>query len=439
MSVNISVISASLATAGSIGILAGLFLGVGLLRRYRRDYQVGLRGARETPVGLATSLIVGQSLLVAIALTVAGGALVSLFRLERTDVGFAAAGLVVSKVELLAEKYRDPDREAQFYNLVLDELQSRHGVEGAAVTSAFPFGGTNLVTPIPLPDRPTSNIAAARSQVDANYFSLVGVPFLAGRTFDAVEVHGTSRVAIVSRSLAIALYETTHVLGKGLRLDSTLELEIVGVVRDVRDRRLDEPSLPTYYVPRGGGRNRTGFVAIRVRDEGGNWGDVIRSVVRSVDPTQPVERIATARELIRTTVQDRAFASATITIVAGLAWILASAGFFGLVSWDVRQRRVQTAVRLALGASSGQIIRGVMFRTLYPVCAGVLMALPLTLLVTTIDLGSAELRLVASTGPGFLLASGVVLVSSAMSAYIGAIAATRVQPAKIMSSHLEQG
>jgi putative ABC transport system permease protein len=417
-------------TAGCVGLLTGLLLGAGLPQRYRHAFRTGIRLSRGHRVGLATGLVVTQSLLVTVALTLATGALVHLYRLERTEVGFSPSGLVVSKMELLAQKYRQPHIEAQFYDLVAQHLRSRHDVQGVAIASNVPFSGISAITPISMPGGPS--VAASRYRVDPNYFDLFGVQFIAGRTFAPDEIREDSRVVILSRTLARAVHGTVDVVGRSFWIGSSGPLEIVGVVSDVRDRRLDEPPLPTYYVPRAVGQNRTAFVVVRVKEEGAHWGESVQSAIHAIDPAQPIGPVLTSGQLIRRTVQDRAFASTAIAIVAGLAWILALSGFIGLVTWDLRERRVDTGVRIAVGASTSDIVRDVIFRTLYPVGCGVLLALPIAFLVTNIDVGIREMRLVVSMGPGFLLASSFMLATSAAVALFVAVSAARAEPARIL-------
>jgi predicted permease len=432
-----SLVPLTLASAAAAGMMAGCLVGLGVLRRYRVNQQFRLGDLRQYSAGLASGLILCQSLLVTTALTVAVGAVVTSARLQRTSPGFEPAGLIVAKVQLLSQKYSTPEQVDQYYDLMLQQLRSSSGVEAAATTTAFPFAGIGLVTRVPSPDRPTAGVVAYQHGVDAEYLSLVGIPLLRGTGISPYDVRDRRRVAVVSQNMATGLFGTTEVVGKQFRFDSDL-FEIVGVVSDIKDRQLNEGSLPAYYVPRTLAPSNIGFIVVRVDGTQRNWEDVFRSAGRSVDPVQPLERVATARELISDTTREQMFASISVAIVASLAWIVAALGFFGLVSWDVRRRRLQTAVKLALGATKGRIVRTVMATSLYPVAAGAVLAVPAALVVANWNFQAAGLNVIVSGAAGFWIASSTVVLTSAFAAYIGAVAATRVDPAAIMSGRLRQ-
>jgi putative ABC transport system permease protein len=376
-----------------------------------------------------------QSVIVSAALAVAGGSILDLRRILQVSPGFDVRGLVVAKVQLLGDEYRNPDRSVQFYDRVSVELRGRPGIEGPAITSAFPFAGVDLVTPVPLPAPGTGSIAASQRRIDAAYLPMLRIPVLGGRGFSPEEIRERRPVAVVSRSLALALFGTTEAVGKRFAPNRSLVLEVVGVVSDVRARRLDEAPLPTYYVPLTVATSSVGFIVIRSGDAATTLADLIRSAVRTASPTQPVDYVVDAEHLLAQTVQYRTFAAAAVTGAGILSLILATGGLLGLVSCDVRQRRFEIAVRLASGASQTSIIRGVVIKTLYPVLVGVAIALPVALLITQLSIAAAQLEIAASAGSGWLLTAGIVASTSALAAGVGAVTAGSVEPAAMLTGH----
>lgn len=429
--IRVATIAVCVVLAASVGLAGGFLMGPTVIGRYRRQRLTKLTAGREMSVRLATFVIVCQSLIVTTALAVSIGSMLTLFRLERVSPGFNPDGLLVTKVQLLADKYSNSERARQFYDGVVQMLRSFPGID-AAITSVFPFAGVDLVTPLPLASPATGHIAATQRRVDEHYLSLMNVPLLAGRGFTADDVSNQRRSVIVSKELATSLFNTWQVIGRSFPLDGAQDLEIIGVVPDLKQRRVDEPSLPAYYLPYTLSPSTTGFIVIRAKETNANLPAMIRSAIVSADPAQPVERIASARELIAETFAHEAFASVSTMMVSLLAWVLATAGFFGIVSWYTYQERLNTGIRLALGARRTTVVRAVVVRTLYPVIAGLCLACPVALVLQSLDFRATGLSLARPDGTGLVVASTIVLISSAIAAYVCAVSSSHVDPTMLM-------
>ena len=168
---------------------------------------------------------------------------------------------------------------------------------------------------------------------------------------------------------------------------------------------------------------RSAFVSVRFRAESQPPRSILRQLIASVDPKQPIDRVATTSELMAETIQERTFVALGIALVAGVAWLLATSGFLGVILWDIQQRRTEWHVRAAIGASRLQIVSSVIRRSLYPVCAGLAIGFPISFLISRVGLGAVNLPLLLWSGSGFIVASSIILGSAAVAAAVGGMVA----------------
>jgi ABC-type antimicrobial peptide transport system permease subunit len=374
-----------------------------------------------------------QSLVVAVSLALAIGSVVDYVRLERSAVGFNPSGLVVAKLQLLSEQYRTAKAEATFCDEVIVALQPEFGINAVAVSTGFPFSGIDRVTLIPLPEPNAGRTAVSLHGIDGPYLSVLGVPLLAGREFTTDEVRTGEDVAIVPADLAIRLFGSPHVTGRQMKLDRRTTLTIVGVAASIRDRRFDQPTMPTVYVPRVKVLASMAFVVVRSSDIN-RAALSIRNAVRLVDQSQPIDLLSTADILISSSIWTKALVSTGLAIVGLIAWVLSTAGFVAFVSWQVRERRAQLALRLALGASNIQIIRHVVLDSLHPVAIGVAVASLVGFVLARLSLAAGAPGVLSATATGAVPAGIIILASAATAAFLAAVAASRFYPAAALDT-----
>jgi len=248
--------------------------------------------------------------------------------------------------------------------------------------------------------------------------------------FSTDDVALKRRVAVVSDSLARTVFGTSPAIGKFI--GDSPPAQIVGVVGDVLNDRLDESPRPAYYIPRTEAVSSVAYVLIRVQGDQHSWTDTIRSAVFSVDPSQPVGRIVTAERMVADSFRDRTFAAAAVSVASTISLMLAIAGLVGVTSWDLQQRRTEMGIRIAVGASRRAIIQAAMFPVLRPVATAVLVSWPVTLMVVGPLVRGTALDINASSSWIYLIAGSIMVGASAIACYLSALIASDIEPALIM-------
>jgi putative ABC transport system permease protein len=365
----------------------------------------------------------------------AGLMMKSLLRLLQTNVGFKTENVLTMTVVLPPSKYTDPNQQIGFNDQLRERVQSLPGVTGAGTVNILPLNAGNTTRfyiegdPVPPPGKETeSNIRT----VSDDYFKALGVPLLAGRTFDARENNPNSPpVVIIGKTIADRMFQGRDPVGKHLRYASVEAppIEIVGVVGDVKITGLDEAVKPVLYYSFRQAPSTFANLVARTSSDPNSLATSIRNEVRNLEPEAGILNIRTMDEMISQTPASfmRRFPALLISIFAGVALLLASIGIYGVVSYSVSQQTHYIGVRMALGAKPSDILKMVLrqglFLALLGVGIGVLAALGLMRLLSTL------LFEVSTSDVGtFSLVTGALLVVALLACYLPARRATKVDP-----------
>jgi ABC-type antimicrobial peptide transport system permease subunit len=244
------------------------------------------------------------------------------------------------------------------------------------------------------------------SGADPGYFSAIGLPILAGRTFNQNERMERANVVLISRSAAQEFFPGEDPIGKHLREIGGIVgggvWEVIGVVGDVR-WSVSQPPLPTLYWPIYGNGYSFATIVARAPHDVDSLAVPIQKVVAQLDPDLPVSHVMTLREAIGKSTIDSEFDSILVLAFAGIALVLAAAGLYGVLAYLAAQRTVEFGIRLALGAQRGALLSLLLFDGLKPALLGLVFGLPA---------GAALVRLIQSmlyqTQPLDLLVFGSV-------------------------------
>jgi putative ABC transport system permease protein len=376
-------------------------------------------------LGLATLLLVGAGLLV-----------VSLTTLLRVDPGFEPRHVITAELSLPPSRYPDPARRNAFRQATIERLRALPGVRETGAVSILPMGGnmnTGTFHVEGRPDEPGGTQPHAEIwAATPGYFPALKIDLLHGRLFTPADQAGSLPVVIVDDVLARAYWGTENPIGKRLDFESDpqsppLWRVIVGVVRNIKARTLDDEPRPAYYVPFSQSYEPIVTFVARVEGKPEAYANAIRAAVAATDSEQPVGTIAPLTELLSESVSRRRLATTLLSAFAASALLLAAVGLYGVLAYSVTQRRREIGIRIALGAPPGRIARLVLRESGWMIAAGIAAGLVAAALLTRIL--SGLLYGVAPLDPATFLAVSTVLAGvSLLASYLPARRAAAIDP-----------
>jgi putative ABC transport system permease protein len=422
--------------------LAGL---VPALIASRVELVDGLRAGGRGMTGAASArgrrMLVATQVALAVTVAAAAGLLArSLQRLQTVDMGLASDRLVLAELDLPRDDYSDQPRRRQFFDAVLERVRTTPGIDAATPLNAGPFAGA---TGWDLPrftgegqsaDQVRANPSLNFEAVHPAYFSTMGVAILRGRAFTAADRDGAPRVAIVSDAMAAGTWPGEDPIGKRLKyggIDSRDEwLTVVGVAATTRYRELATPR-PTLYVPAEQLMITFGGLAVRTGTDAAFVAGLVRDVVHAVDPAVRVRRVAPFSDYVRVPLAWPRFNALLLGVFAVSALLLSAVGLYGVMAASVRQRQGEIGVRIALGATAGQVGRLVLQEGLRLAVTGAVLGLALALAVTRVLRGLLfEIEPLDPVSLG--VAALALLAVAAVATWLPARRATRVDPIEVL-------
>jgi predicted permease len=424
-----------------VGLLAGLPAAVGM----RSRHSALAEATQRTTAGGATQrwrqgLVVVQLALALMLLAGAGLMVRSLGRLLAVNPGFDPTGVLTVELSLPSALYEDGPRRNAFFDQVLEQVRGMPGVSAAGAVSALPLTGLASATSFRVVDRPEPAagqwpVADIRS-VDEGYFPALGIPLKRGRLPAASDAPSSPPAVVINETMARQLWPDGDPIGARVRVnwnDPEMEPAVVGVVGDVRHSGLDGDVRPMIYYPRG--QSPSGYMVLVVRSvtDPLALAASIRGVVRQLDPALPVGDIVPMPEYVRRSVADRRYPMLLLGLFGGLAVTLAAIGLYGVVAHGVGLRSREFGVRIALGATPGDLARLVLTGAGALAVGGVVLgtagALASTRVLTHLLYG------VAPSDPGTLAGAAVLLALVVLfAAWLPARRAARVDPMTALRS-----
>jgi predicted permease len=424
----------SLATGIAFGLFPALHSTRPDLVTALRNNSGKLAGGR-TARRFRTSLATAQIALAMALLMSAGLFLKSLWKVKRVDLGIRVENLVTFSITPEQNGY-DSVRTRALYNRVEQELAGLPGV--SAVTSAMVplIAGSNWNQSVRVEgfknDENNQKADASFNGIGSGHFRAIGVPLLAGREFNDADDMRSGKVAIVNETFARHFGLAPNPVGKHMAVGSSdtlpLDIEIVGLVRDMKYSDVKRQTPPVFFIPhRQEARVSQMHFYARMAADPVALLRAITAMVQRVDPLLPVEDLRTMPEEVRiNTFEDRMISTLAASF-ALLATLLASIGLYGVLAYSVAQRTREIGVRMALGANAGEVrllvLRQVGFMVLIGGVIGIAGALALS--------KGAEAMLYQMSGadPVVMASSVALLALVALAAgYVPALRASRVDP-----------
>src|SRR5262249_19740901 len=259
---------------------------------------------------------------------------------------------LLMQVSLPAAGYGTPERVAAFYSALQRALQQRLGPHTVAIVDEAPLTGDRGRARVALPAGDRGREAVVRA-ASADYFAVMRMPLSPGGRLPDDAAGRRPRGAVISQSLAARLFAGEPPVGRRISLAApTHMVEVVGVVGDVRHRALDEPLLPTVYLPAQQSPSPSSIIVVRSPRPAADLIALVRGATGRLDANLPVYWTRPMREVLAASpgVPVRRVLTAAFTAFALLALILSAIGVFGVTAHDVASRRSELALRIALGA-----------------------------------------------------------------------------------------
>ena len=392
----------------------------------------GVVGARGR-AWMRSALVVFQVCLSFILLVGAALLLESLQKIRATSPGFTTTSVVTTGVSLTAAGYDVPQAKI-FQDELIDRLSALPGVESAAFARVTPLDyRTYSSTPIavdgyqaPLEEQP----AIDYNQVSPGYFATLGIPLLSGREFTRADTDSAPLVAIVNRTIMTRYWGGQDPIGRRLQVKGRWA-RVVGVAADSKYESMRETPRPFFYVPL-----RQDFVrgpALHIRSSQplpSMLGALVREV-HALDSNLALYEMITLQEQVNRSTSPQLVAVTLVSILGGLALLLAAVGLYGVMSYAVAQSTRELGLRMALGAGAANLLRLVISRGLQLTAAGILLGTVAALALTRL-LGKL-LYNVSPHDPWVFGSALVVMTMTAISAcLLPAWRAARTDPARVL-------
>jgi putative ABC transport system permease protein len=422
------------------------------LRIGRVDLSDALReGGRGGTAGRArqrvrSALVAGQIALALVALASSGLLLRTFQRLNAVRPGFDAEGVATFWVSLPGTRYPSDTTVVRFYSELLERVRSLPGAKDVGISSRLPLLSNGMSMD---PFYPEGDASYAQkipplqifTTTDAGYFRTMGIPLIAGKTFDRLGVQRPDE-AIISRATAIQFYRDStgqQVLGKRFReLPGGPWFTIVGVVGDTRDTSLAAPPSmvvyrpESYTIPRSGGPTQwTMALVIRTTGEPTAMTSAVQRVVRDLDPGLPLFDVRPMSAVASSSMAELSFTIIVLGAAALVTLVLGAVGLYGVMAYVVSLRTRELAVRIALGATPSAVIgmltkQGVAV-TGFGIAAGLMLFVVVARMLKSLLFG------VASMDPVTLASASLLLIAiAAFASWLPARRTSRVDPADVL-------
>jgi predicted permease len=433
---NLGVLGFALGTAAVTGVLFGLAPALLMSRTSPGAVLRASAGSSGRHRGALQRFLVSVELALSVLLLV-GAALLSrsFAKLTAVNPGFRADHLLVVRVAYPIARVRDPVWMREVYRAGIQRLAALPGVSAVAAGSVAPFSQTASGTTIEIEGRNDEPGALPRTvqqrNVTAGYLGTMEIPLLAGRTFTDADGAGAPPVAVISGAGARRDWPGESPLGRRLRIQGTWRT-VVGIVADVKYRKLRFADEPTVYVP--AAQQSYGWwmpFEVRTRGDAGAAVPAIRAALHEVAPSVAVVGVDAMPGLIRQSYAEERYRTMLISLFGLMAAVLAAVGMYGVTSRAVNARMREMGIRVALGATPSAVTRLAVGYTLAGVAAGVGVGLVAALAATRVLVpylfGVGPLDLTT-----YVTIFAFLAVVSATASWIPARRAGRVEPAIVL-------
>lgn len=310
---------------------------------------------------ISQSLVVAEIALAFALLTVSAVLILHLRSLSRTSPGFDADQVLTFVLSVPGTIARDPGKRIPLQRRLVESLESIPGVDEVALADQLPLKGCCMETAIYPEGRPrdaSTSQRTSRMSVSSGYFRAMRIPLRSGRMLTDDDSRPGAMSVVINQAAASRYWGDQSPVGAHGRLDDPAgqRFQVVGVVGDVKNDGLGNPTVPEIYILSSILQVESMNFVVRSPRAAASLMADIRRVVRSIDAEQPIHEVATMRELVGQTMSLERVGSFMTAFFAGAALLMAVLGVYGVVAYSVRQRRVEIGTRIALGATRSGVL-----------------------------------------------------------------------------------
>jgi len=434
--VDTSVLLFTIAIMLVTGVLCGLAPALRAARINLQDaIKEGARGSASGTNKRLNNLFVVSQLALSLVLLIGAALFLQSFRnLLSVNPGFRAENVLMARVALPEQKYKDKAQTASFFDQLRQGVSSVPGVQAVELCQVVPFSGDGQGGPFLVEGvgQEQEKVAWLRSSTPG-YFAAMGMSILKGRAFTSSDTETSQPVAIVDERLARMYSADGDLVGRRLRIGDGPWLTIVGVVPNVKNRKLDEEAWPYVYRPYSQWVRRETMLVVRTGVDPAGIIAGVRQEVAKLDPELPLSKVSTIEQAMDRSLITTRLTNSLLAGFAATALLLALTGIYGVMSLNVANRRSEFGIRLALGAQTANVLRMILGQGLrlavVGVAIGLIGAFALTRLLKGLLFG-----INASDPLTFAVIAVVLIVVALVACWIPARRATKVDPLEALRS-----
>jgi macrolide transport system ATP-binding/permease protein len=428
----------------ALSLLSALLCGLApALQSTRADLVNGLKAADADVPG--RKRLWGRNVLVVAQVSTSLMLLMASFLMVRGFNRGLAEGTPFLKDRLLLVRF-DPrlvqyneTQTQQFYKHLTERVRMAPGVQGAALTENPPLALEKFDAVAFVPDgfempRDRENFTSTMDTVDEGYFATIGVPIVRGRGFLASDTADAPRVAVVNEQFAKHYWPGADAVGKRIRLEKRdgAPVEVIGVAQTIKYRSTSEKPIDFVYLPLA--QHPVPRMVLLTRSSGDplQWVQPVKEVVRALDPNLPMLQTRSYDDLYRyNAVDGPGAATKMIGTLGAVGLLMAIAGLYGLIAYNVSRRTREIGIRIALGAESSDVLRLVMGKGLALVGMGTAIGLAMSFGVERLlksvlfNTGGVDIAAYVAVVPSMLLVT-------MLAAYVPARRAARIAPTQAL-------
>lgn len=445
INIDIEVLLFTLALSMLAGVLFGLAPAIQASKVNLNDQLKGtslgsIGGVRQNRT---YSVLVVAEIAISLVLLISAGLFVKSFmQIQAVHPGFDTEHLLVVRLALPKYKYSKREAVNNFFESVEPRVKNLPGVQSVSAVSILPLSGLVASIDFTIVGRPPVTTAetpvAQYRMIAPDYFRTMNIPILSGREFAGLDRPQTLPVAIINQTLARRYWPDADPVGSHLKVedgtDAPREVEIIGVVGNVRQKRLDDEPTADIYVPLQQVPERTVvyltnnmFLTVRASGPPLSLAGAVKNEVQSVDRDVPATSTTTMEQFLSASVAPRRFNLLLVGVFASAGLLLAAAGLYSVIAYAVSQRKREIGIRMALGAQRRDVFRLVVGNGIRLVLIGVVAGLIGAFAVLRI-MSSLLFGVTASDPSIYIVASLLLLLIGLVASFVPAHSATKVNP-----------